>query len=92
MSTVRMAIYIVCISAFAYISNLLRIKTLFQRKPSEVLAFNYTGIIYSILLDMVLFKSDLHFMQILGVLLTSAGLLSQLCMDLFKKGDGSGGG
>lgn len=85
MSIERMSVYFICIAAFAYISNLLRIKTLFKRKPSEVLAFNYTGIIYSILLDMVLFKSHMNYMQILGVLLTSAGLLSQLGMDLLKK-------
>lgn len=80
----KIAIYILCIASLAYISNYLRIKTLFKRKPSEVLAFNYTGIIYSIFLDIVLFKNNLNFLQIIGVLLTSTGLLSQFIMELFK--------
>jgi drug/metabolite transporter (DMT)-like permease len=77
--------YLLCIVIFAYASNFLRIKTLFKRRPSEVLAFNYTGLIYSIFLDVVVFKHSLSLAQVAGALLTSAGLLSQLLLDLFKK-------
>lgn len=70
---------------FAYGSNFLRIKALFQRKPSEVMVFNYTGIIYSILIDVLVFDNRLDFYQNLGVLMTSAGLLSQVLIDYFQK-------
>jgi uncharacterized membrane protein len=55
---------------------------IFKRKPSEILAFNYFGIIYSIILDVYFFKNNLEWMTIVGVLLTSSGLLSQILISV----------
>ena len=85
LSYLSIALYMSLIIVFAYGSNFLRIKALFKRKPSEVMVFNYTGIIYSILIDVVVFKNHLDFYQNLGVLMTSAGLLSQVLIDYFQK-------
>lgn len=56
---------------------------MFKKKPSEILAFNYVGIIYSLAIDFVLFQHQLEWMTIIGVLLTGTGLLSKFVMDLF---------
>ena len=70
---------------FAYASHFMRIKALFLKKPSEILAFNYIGIIYSLGIDFVFFQRTLEWTTIIGVLLTGTGLLSKFVMDLFEK-------
>lgn len=69
----------------AYLAHMLRIKATFLRKPSEILAFNYVGLIYSILIDVLYYHTRLSFTIILGIALTSAGLMSKLAMDLCGK-------
>lgn len=85
LSYLTILLYMSLIILFAYGSNFLRIKALFLRKPSEVMVFNYTGIIYSILIDVLVFDNHLDFYQNLGVLMTSAGLLSQVLFDYYQK-------
>lgn len=72
---------------FAYLAHILRIKATFLRKPSEILAFNYIGLIYSILIDILYYQTHLSLTTILGIALTSAGLMSKLVMDLCSKQD-----
>lgn len=69
----------------AYITHLLRIKATFKRKPSEILAFNYLGILYSILIDDFYFKTHLAWITIIGVFLTGSGLLSKLLLEFINK-------
>lgn len=85
LSNPTIILYMSLIVVFAYGSNFLRIKALFQRRPSEVMVFNYTAIIYSIIIDVLVFKNHLDFYQNLGVLMTSAGLLSQALIDYIQK-------
>lgn len=76
-------IFVAAMIFFAYTTHFLRIKALFKKKPSEILAFNYIGIIYSLAIDFVLFQRQLEWTTIIGVLLTGTGLLSKFVMDLF---------
>jgi drug/metabolite transporter (DMT)-like permease len=76
---------VVAMVLFAYLAHILRIKATFKRRPSEILAFNYIGLIYSILIDVLYYHTHLSLTTILGIGLTSAGLLSKLVMDLCGK-------
>lgn len=73
---------VVAMVIFAYLAHILRIKATFKRKPSEILAFNYLGLIYSILIDVLYYHTHLSLTTILGIGLTSAGLLSKLVMEV----------
>jgi drug/metabolite transporter (DMT)-like permease len=75
---------------FAYLAHILRIKATFLRKPSEILAFNYIGLIYSILIDVLYYHTHLSLTTILGIALTSAGLMSKLVMDLCGRQEQAG--
>jgi len=70
---------------FAYTSLLFRVKSLFLLKPSKIVPFNYTGIILSLIIDMTVFGHQTNFFEILGILLTSVGLLSHLALELTEK-------
>lgn len=48
-------IFVAAMVFFAYTTHFLRIKALFKKKPSEIVAFNYVGIIYSLAIDILLF-------------------------------------
>ena len=47
-------------------------------KPSILMPFNYVGIIASFMVDILLYHASFDFYSIIGMLLTSAGLLSRL--------------
>lgn len=52
-------IYMAAIVLSAYATHFLRIKALFKKKPSEILAYNYLGIIFSLIIDFTLFHHTL---------------------------------
>lgn len=65
---------------FAYLANIFRIKSLFRLKPSKIIPFNYIGIVLSILIDATIFVHKSSFIEIIGILLTSVGLLSHFIL------------
>jgi len=65
---------------FSYFAQYLRIKSLYKVKPSKITPFNYVGIVLSITIDTVIFGHQSSFMQIIGILLTSVGLLSHFIL------------
>ena len=67
--------YLILIVGFAYGAHVFRIKAVFLRKPSEVMVYNYFGVIYSIGVDFWLFGVEMEWVTVLGILLTSGGLL-----------------
>lgn len=69
----------VVLSGFAcqylvYTSNLLK-------KPSKVTPFAYAGIVTGFLADVYLFQTEFSLMAVLGMLLTSSGLLGKFLME-----------
>jgi len=76
---------IVVISALTYVSQWMRIKAVFKIKPSEIMMYNYAGMLYAIIVDAIIFKIHIEWLTILGVLLTSTGLMSQFAVKIFKK-------
>ncbi len=71
---------------FAYLSHFFRVKSVFRLKPSRIAPFNYIGIILSILIDITVFGHKSSFWEVIGVLLTSVGLLSHFILAL-KEGE-----
>ena len=60
----------------SYLAHYTRIIAIYTKKPSELMIYNYFSVVYSIVLDLVLFGHELHWFTVCGMMLTSAGLLS----------------
>jgi drug/metabolite transporter (DMT)-like permease len=70
---------------FSYTTQILRIKALFLCKPSEIVIYNYTGVILSLFLDYFFFEKALTSIKVLGLILTSTGIVSELIVNYFQK-------
>ena len=53
--------------------------------PSKIIPFNYVGIVLSLFVDVTMFGHETNAVQVVGILLTSVGLLSNLLLDLSDK-------
>jgi len=72
-------------AVFAYLAHYFRVKSLFLLPPSKIIPFNYVGIILSVIMDLTLFGHKTNLLEIIGILLTSIGLLSHLFLELTEK-------
>ncbi len=70
---------------FSYATQILRIKALFLCKPSEIVIYNYTGVVLSLFLDYFFFEKALNSIKVLGLILTSTGIVSELIVNYFQK-------
>ncbi len=65
---------------FAYLAHFFRVKSLFLSTPSKIIPLNYIGIIFSLTIDLTIFGHKTNFIEIIGIFLTSIGLLSHLIL------------
>lgn len=65
---------------FNALVQILIYKAVFLRDPSAVLPFQYSGVVFGLLVDYYYFGEKINLINITGVLLTSIGLISKLLM------------
>ena len=53
--------------------------------PSKIIPFNYFGIFLSLFVDGIMFGHQTNVLEVVGILLTSVGLLSNFLLDLSEK-------
>lgn len=68
--------FILLFTVFSYATQILKIKALFICKPSEIVIYNYTGVILSLILDYFFFDKALTWTKMMGLMLTSTGIIS----------------
>jgi len=50
-------------------------------KPSRVMPFGYISVIVSFVADIYIFKAEFNFLAVLGILLTSLGLIGKYLLE-----------
>ena len=78
-----LALFAVCF--FDYTADYFRARSLFLALPSKVIPFNYFGIILGIIYDVAIFGHTSDWIQIVGMFLTSIGLLSNVILSIVLK-------
>ncbi len=68
----------ICLVASAFLTQSFNTKAIMLKKPSYIMPLGYITIILSSLLDYILFGNSLSTLSIMGILLTSSGLLIKL--------------
>jgi drug/metabolite transporter (DMT)-like permease len=63
---------------FAYGAQNLTTRAMMLKKPSYIMPFGYLAIIISTLTDKLIFGTDFTFLTIIGMFLTSSGLLVKI--------------
>ena len=71
---------IIFIAFIAFLTQITRITAIFLEKPSNIMPFGYAGIIGSLLVDLYIFDTNLNSLAIIGILMTSVGLLGKFVM------------
>lgn len=64
--------------AFAYLTQNLVTRAIYLKKASYIMPFGYISIVVAFISDIVFFDASFDWISILGMILTSAGLLSKL--------------
>ena len=70
------------IAASSYGSQYTRASAMMLAKPSYVAPFGYFGLIAAVCIDIFIFKSTFNIFTIIGIFLTSIGLLANLFIDI----------
>lgn len=63
---------------FGYLTQNLSARSLFLKKPSIIMPFWYINTVIGFVIDVVYFGDSFDWMSILGMMLTSSGLLMKL--------------
>jgi drug/metabolite transporter (DMT)-like permease len=50
-------------------------------KPSRVMPFGYLSVITSFLADLYIFEADFNFWTVIGIILTSLGLIGKFLLE-----------
>lgn len=64
--------------SFAYLTQNLITRAIYLKKASYIMPFGYISIIVAFVCDIFLFNSSFDWISIIGMIMTSAGLLSKL--------------
>jgi len=60
----------------AYFAQLMNSRAIYLKKPSLIMPFGYTGIILAFLIDIIFEGAQFDFYSVIGIIMTSSGLLS----------------
>ena len=66
---------------FTYSSQILFFRALYLKKPSFIWPLGYTSVIFAVVMDAILFGYTFNVAAIIGIGLTSSGLLMKLLLD-----------
>ena len=69
---------------FAYSSQYIRTWSVFMCSPVLIQPFNYLGVVFGIIVDMLFFNVKYNLLTFIGVTLTSFGLFSKFILLFFK--------
>lgn len=73
------------VAVVGFMAQFLLVNAYSMIKPSKVMPIGYIGIVISFLADIYLFDTKFTLLPIIGMLLTSVGLLSDFLMNGMKK-------
>ena len=61
-----------------------------MEKPSTTMPLGYAGVVMGFFIDIFYFKEDFNWLMIIGIVLTSVGLLSKWCLHEEDKSTNNG--
>jgi drug/metabolite transporter (DMT)-like permease len=69
----------------SYTSQYIRTWSVYMCSPALIQPFNYLGVVFGIIVDVVIFDISYNAITFVGVMLTSLGLFSKFLLLLFAK-------
>ena len=79
-----LVIKLIGVAVTGYFAQFLIIKANSIAKPSIVMPFGYVSVTFGFVADVFLFDTSFTFLSIVGMILTSAGLMTEYLMNKFK--------